>query len=962
MSEDGLPVRRVQRRLESYEPSVEEYNVKGKPLSKLEITGLQMRAKADVAHCLRTCPTGITNDEVRQRRAGHYVQTIPLKRRAEMIQSGGNRLNTYTEVLDNADSASQFRVPSRRFSILPRQQTISPEPVTPAAVMEPPSRSADAKSPTKRSPRHKSPPIKTGGPRISEPSVKLLPANTPKIEPSPTKSASPPPVTPLSESRSWRNYSMNATPSTFPKAAQFGTAFGNMKRFSAIRPGACPWQFSPTKLVVATPCPTSHAVVEASAMLSPVKLGQLAAQTPSKSAAGAEPATPRIFTNLQYLTADVPSPISFLPTLFSQSPVKQQQLVDLETDTPQKPASFDFGTTSPLFNSVTWLRNIHNVTQPAAGAFKRKGSRRQSEPLVRNFLKLQSRRQTISPRKLVFKASHMFNGPTDGLFSPVKKRAQTKTPSDVELSSAPAAVARPTGQSFDGEAFPAAQLPTPKEVADIDMRENPDIFSSKPVSLSLSPVMGAVMPSIAESYSEEVGTENARKAGLVSPSADFQKPDTEALAVTLLASPAGSTLGGLGIFDNLPEVQVPVKSIEIPEETVKTAPVVIEQSPNTCSRPAGSQKGQQLSPSPTLNLSFTPVNSRSPTGSESAQQADLIPESPPTVTTEIVETISAQSHDYDSPGRDYMREFIRRSRPKRPSTTEAGSPVRQTARRKPLGPKSPNTESPNKSKRKHEKDHNQHETPPKKLTNASPKKIRRSGKASSKTLVAANENDEDETKTLDSNTVSSTTAIADEDEDDAEMDGEASRRSSRLRSQQTRLPSIKSAIPTPIKIGRNSGPTLNSAVRSEQQELTSQTRMNTLRNRGNAEYPAQFLARQSEEAQTESEPEPRESSSENEGRKCVNWSNPLAMYQEDNQDRDKETGRTSKKAKNTATAAIAANTRPKSVQMSGIAKPVTRAKTTADRERTARLAEHFGMVSNGTPAKPQRSTRSRMRI
>lgn len=45
MSEDGLPVRRVQRRLESYEPSVEEYNVKGKPLSKLEITGLQMRAK-----------------------------------------------------------------------------------------------------------------------------------------------------------------------------------------------------------------------------------------------------------------------------------------------------------------------------------------------------------------------------------------------------------------------------------------------------------------------------------------------------------------------------------------------------------------------------------------------------------------------------------------------------------------------------------------------------------------------------------------------------------------------------------------------------------------------------------------------------------------------------------------------------------------------------------------------------
>lgn len=893
-----------------------------------------------------------------------------------MIRSGGNRLNTYTEALDNADSASQFRVPSRRFSILPRQQTISPvrspvglfvgpmqEPVTPAAVIEPPSRSSDAKSPTKRSPRHKSPPIKTNGPRISEPAVKLLPTNTPKIEPSPIKSASPPPATPLSESRPWRNYSTNATPSTFPRAAPFGTAFADMKRFSAIRPGASPRQLSPTKLVVATPCPTSRVVVEPSAMLSPVKLGQLAAQTPSKSAAAAEPATPRIFTNLQYLTADLPSPVSFLPILFSQSPVKEQQIVDLEAGTSQKPANFDFGTTSPLFNSVTWLRNTEDVTPLAAGAFKRKGSRRQSEPLVHNFLKSQNRRQTISPRKLVFEADNMFNGSTDGLFSPVNKRAQTKTPVDVELSSASAALAKPTGQSFGGQAFPAAPLPTPEEVVDIDMRENPDIFSSKPVSLSLSPVIGAVLPSIAESYSDVVGTESARKAGLFSPSANFQKRENkEALAVTLLASPAGSTLAGLGIFDNLPEVQVPVRSIETPEEPVKIAPIVIERSPNTSSRPAVSQKGQQLSPSPTLNLSFTPVNSRSPTGSESAQQAESIPESPPTVTTEIVETVSAQSHDYDSPGRDYMREFIRRSRPKRPSTTEAGSPVRQTAKRKPLGPKSPNTESPKKSKRKHEKDHNQHESPLKKLTNASPKKIHRSGKASSKRLVAANENDEEETKSLDVNTVSSTTAIADEDEDDAEMDSEASRRSSRLRNQQTRLPSIKSAIPTPIKIGRNSGPTLNSAVRSEQQELTSQTRMNTLRNRGNAEYPAQFLAKQSEGAQTDSEPELRESSCENEGRKCVNWSNPLAMYQEDSQDRGKETGKTSKRAKNTATSAVAVNNKSKSVQMSGIAKPVTRAKTTADKERTARLAEHFGMVSNGTPAKPQRSTRSRMRI
>jgi hypothetical protein len=80
-------------------------------------------------------------------------------------------------------------------------------------------------------------------------------------------------------------------------------------------------------------------------------------------------------------------------------------------------------------------------------------------------------------------------------------------------------------------------------------------------------------------------------------------------------------------------------------------------------------------------------------------------------------------------------------------------------------------------------------------------------------------------------------------------------------------------------------------------------------------------------------------------RKCVAWKSPLAAYQEEEDDKLKKKG-----SKTT-----------KTVRTSGIAKPVTRAKTTAEKERTARLAEHFGMVSNGTPAKPQRMTRSRMR-
>lgn len=803
--------------------------------------------------------------------------------------------------------------------------------------MEPPRRMSDAKSPTKRSPRHKSPPIKNDGPRISEPAVKLLPATTPKIEPSPIKSSSPPPATPLSETRALRHGAV--TPSTFPKAAPFGTAFADMQRHSALRPDASPLRLSPGTLA-ATPCPTSRAV-EATQM-SPVKHTAPVTETPSRMGAK-EPATPRIFTDISYTAAEVPSPIAFISTLFPDSPVKQP--VELESGTPQKPASFDFGTTSPAFNSVTWLKDTDAATRPVG---LKKGSRRQSEPLVRNCLKSQSRRQTMSPQKLVFQAEQTFTG-SDGLFSPVKKSAPPKTPASTKLA-APAMGSLLQGRPSLEKASPA----TTNEVMNIDMRQNPDIFGTKAMSLSLSPVMGAALPSITESCSEVEETEETAGPQF-SPSIDVQSKkidiiNAEEISETqspVFESPVKSSLG-LGIFEHLP-ADAPVISIEEPE-SVEAETEIIKESPVESAAALTAQK-EQLSPSPTLNLSFTPVNSRSPQSVASTNQQEIIPESPLTVTTGIVEAVTEQSHDYDSPGRDYMREFIRRSRPKRPSTTEAGSPVGLTAKRQPLGEKSPNTESPSKSKRKLEKGHDHHESPLKKVSSASPKKLKRYGKSSAK-RPTTNDVDEEETQTLDVKSAADSVHAADDEEDNDEMDGEASRRSSRLRNQ-ARAPAVKSAIPTPIKIGRNSGPTLNSAVRSEQQDLTNQTRMNTRKNKGNSEYPAQFLARQSEEAQTESEPEQRECSSEKEGRKCVNWSNPLAMYQESPQETEKEKDKP-KKAKTT--------TKPKSVQMSGIAKPVTRAKTTADKERTARLAEHFGMVSNGTPAKPQRSMRSRMRI
>lgn len=993
IAEDGMPTRRVVRRLHSYEASDEEWRIKGKPLSRLEMTALQMQAKADVIHSLNTYPTSITRAQVRQRRAGHYVQTVPVKRRAGMVvPCAGNRLGTYAEAMQLAKTKSQFRVPSRRFSVLPRPQTTSPtlspialftpdrEPVTPAAVMEPPRCMSDAKSPTKRSPRHKSPPIKNDGPRISEPAIKLLPATTPKIEPSPIKPASPPPATPLGESRSLHNRA--ATPSTFPKAAPFGTAFAGMQRPSAIRPGAMPWNLSPTKLAT-TPCPT-YRRIDLPSELSPVKRKSSASETPSRSVAG-EPMTPRIFNNISFITADVPSPIASISALFPASPAKQS--VELQSGTPEKPADFDFGTMSPAFNSVTWLNDAETTPRPVA-SLKKKGSRRQSEPLIRGCLKAQSRRQTISPQKLVFRADETLTGPdglshtrrqpfsplkfmlqadqtfsdAEGLFSPVKKDARP-TMAPVEVKSVSPVLPRPqkSRRSFGGRRSGGPRQAA-NEVVNIDMRQNPDIFGTKAVSLSVSPVLGAALPTIAESGSKGAGPEEPATLQLFSPSVEIgcrrdveqtdcvRAPAEQAVAQEAAISPvANNSIGGLGIFESLPVVDLPLISIEEHNADAEAEPDVIAQSPSPAAsaRSSSSPKEQKLSSSPTLNLSFTPVNSRSPNAVEaSVQQQESIPESPPTVRIEIVETVTAQSHDYDSPGRDYMREFIRRSRPKRPSTTEAGSPVCGTVKRQPLGPKSPNTESPSKNKRKLEKEHDQRESPLKRSPNASPKKIRRYAKMPTKKDMVANEIGE-QTETLDVK-MAIDSAVNDEDEDDADMDS-ASRRSSRLRNQ-THLPAAKSAIPTSIKMRRNGGPTLNSAVRSAQQELTHQTRANTQKNKGGAEYPAQFLAKQLEQAQTEQEAVERESSSEKEGRKCVNWKNPLAMYQEETQNKEQDKPKKAKSSKS------------KTVQMSGIAKPVTRAKTTADKERTARLAEHFGMVSNGTPAKPQRSTRSRMRI
>lgn len=630
-----------------------------------------------------------------------------------------------------------------------------------------------------------------------------------------------------------------------------------------------------------------------------------------------------------------------------------------------------------------------------------KSSRRQSEPLLRNSFRAQARRQTLSPQKLVFRGEETFQN-QEALSLHVNKpeighgghdASGVVSAAEAEPEDKPSILDGPVGdiEALDNASKSSAEetLPTtrpaqssPNEVLNIDMRQNPDIFGARPLPAAPSPILASgLLPSIVEDNGESeasiINTDDGRLEVQfkVTPKFASMVPDSQGSpAKSVTPSPKGikaespimlntsptndlhpygdGKVADLGIFSEILGSDSPVQSIEGSPRTTSppTAEVAVENTSDDeiISETPEKDNERRLgsvaqSPSPPLNLSFTAVNANQ-SKSESDTTKTAHPARSPEKTL-VLESLEMQTHDYDSPGRDYMREFIRRSRPKRPSTTEAGSPVAPVVKRQPLGPKSPNTESPMKAKRKHENEKDRNESPLKKASSKpDAKKLRRYGMPLKKRTLSRDKR-EDDTDRIDVEDPAE--VLAQLDEFDPENSA-ASRRSSRIKSQAVTAPLSKSAIPTPIKIGRSAGASLNSAVRSEQQDLTYQTRMNTRKNKGNAEYPAQFLARQPEEAMSDvdADAEDIEQALQDGSRKCVAWKSPLAAYQEEEQDMLKKKG--------TKTA--------KTVRTTGIVKPVTRAKTTADKERTARLAEHFGMVSNGTPAKPQRVTRSRMQV
>lgn len=429
---------------------------------------------------------------------------------------------------------------------------------------------------------------------------------------------------------------------------------------------------------------------------------------------------------------------------------------------------------------------------------------------------------------------------------------------------------------------------------------------------------------------------------------DLQTPTcAEAYSMPASASSVGSqppptSKPSTPAFGTTPQQQASTPSVAEPITASESRENV--DAPTT---PPPAEESTTPESSPTLNLSFTPVNQRSSrenTPKRSPEATSPTPKRPsPALATEdqvskpespaAVPSPAEQSTivDDDSPGREHMRKFIERNKSRRLSTLENGSPVVQQTERKPLGVKSPNAASPLKAKRKLEDAEPQ--SPLKKPAEPVAKRTRRTLRG---TKPKASD-DIDELATDPAPFVVST-ENADVQGGNVEMeDATVTRRSKRLRpldraaSANGKLTASKSAIPTLMYrsgAGRGAvGPVLNASVRNEQQELMHQTRMNTRKNKGNAEYPAQVLARRSQELQDD---EAEEKAAEQlkltaKERKTVGWREPLEAHQE----KPKKGRPASKVAK-----------------PSGIAKPRKAAPTTKVEPAEAR---------------PQRMTRSRTR-
>ncbi|KAK4072991.1 uncharacterized protein Triagg1_5668 [Trichoderma aggressivum f. europaeum] len=385
---------------------------------------------------------------------------------------------------------------------------------------------------------------------------------------------------------------------------------------------------------------------------------------------------------------------------------------------------------------------------------------------------------------------------------------------------------------------------------------------------------------------------------------------------------------------------------------IMAAENVTEQSASADPEPSPTDSTTTDDPTSTSPISFTPVNQA---GAQKKAASPTLSNKQGSPTSPESGRLYPISHD-DTPERNFLRDFIRRSRPRRLSTTETGSPI-APVQRQPLGARSPNMETQPKEKRKFESSEGEgNENEPETQPEPAPKRIRRVHRTTPpkpKAVTAMNHSDDEDPLAKD---VAPTNDAADELANDQEKKEAsvpaASRRSSRLKTKPSAIP--KPSVPAPTRVGRGRPPnaTLGS-VRNEQQDLVHQTRANTRRNKGNAEYPAQFLARHSEEEEGEASQQDEAEASKAGRGKSVVWKEPLESYQEEERPKRGRPSAAAKEAKAKAKAkAKAAGNR--------ISKPAAKPSAAAQKQRSSRIAAGLGMAGNGTPA-PKRATRASTR-
>ncbi|KJK94617.1 hypothetical protein H633G_01551 [Metarhizium anisopliae BRIP 53284] len=970
----------------------------------------------DIANGILEIDPELLRAELRFLQTQTHRSTIPAKRRIagnDCIEThglwGGYKLITYTEVLHLTRVATNrggTRITFLEGSITDvaynfkemgcystrERVAICGERPLPVIADEPEPLSMleldkfqdeSGKSPTKKSPLPIEP-LKASPRYLSDTVIKLMPATSPQVAISPVKSLGSP-STPFVDSPC----SIEATQSPSPLAPVIahGAPSSPLADIPCLSPG-------PTKHFCAPSYDSSFSNLNnttnlcPSPQLSPTKVSEPIVQTPSK-VSKAEPSTPLQTTTPQQNGKAGLGLVESIPT--STPKLDKSSLQPISSI---DSAQLKFGPSTSSFNAPTWLSST--ITSRAKQTTK-KITRRNSEPVTRSLVRTQiARRQTISPRKYDFTSEGVFvaqhEAASDGHNPvPMNLGRTPEKPASSEPASTMTTPAISWGKMTGRKSGDGVQsTPAPKRAGNkdgmrkIDVRRHPNIFrASGPSPVSSPPAINRLAEMAVECCAGQakvmVTEENGRLVVRFKLPTEYAYlfPNNQGMDESrFTTTPSCISSSPRITFEEVNELAL-TNGQDSPQTEQAISPSsmhnehTISAVSDLASPPVVTVEENQgpsiTTPSPEtkLNTSFTPVN-RSISHDEAVSQtspasAHQEPHAASSGSSTQHGSQPAQQNQYeDSPGRDYMRDFIKRTHRNRLSTTETGSPVAPAVRRAPLGIKSPNVESPQKGKRKADTENQDSDSSLKTSIAPLPKKVRRASNPGpekkslpdpkGKAPEVGTQNNDTKEKPI-SVTNGGTTTDKRSEEEQAET-GTGYRRSTRLRGQQPGY-TAKSSIPTPINLrGRpNSGRAGFNRTRSEEKEISNKTRKNTLKNRGNAEYPAQVLARYQEkglgEESGEASRDPEESTKGANGRKCVGWKTPLEAHQGEDA---KKSRIATMKGKNIAKASG-----------SGIAKP-TRTMTAQKQQRTAKVAATLGMSQNGTPAKPSRVTRSSTRV